>query len=559
MWPSIRGSRWMCMWARSSRCFGLVRRCSNLRAVIPAKAGTRGEHTHVRFCGNKGRKAGAAFALSGEGRFLHTAWIAFIVLTLSACAAGPDFKRPDTPTNASYLPHDDLPEYITAIGQTQHFAEGADINAHWWSAFHSSAIDALVSDAIAGNPDLQAAQASLKESEDNLRAGQGIFFPQIGVGFDAARQRMAPGQGVRGVGGIFSLFTLSATVSYALDLFGGERRTVEGLHAGVDTQRYLMQGTYQALIGNVINAALARQAYADEITAMHQLISLQTQQLELVEARIHAGEEAYADLLSLRSARASNFALMASLALKRDQADHLLHTLLGKAPGETRLPELRFADLHLPEVLPVSLPSTLVRQRPDILAAEARLHRASADIGVASAALFPSITLSGDYGSATDSTDKLGQSGSRFWSAQASVQQPLFQGGTRWFNRKAAIDAYQASLQNYRSTVLAAFQQVADVLKALQHDAEALQANDEASRNAAQALQLVQANYAAGLSSYVDVLVADAQYRQADIAYVQTLAQRYQDTIALYVALGGGWWNEKHAVSMNTLPAEPRR
>lgn len=467
------------------------------------------------------------------------------VTLLAACAAGSDFKRPAVPADASYLPRDDLPEYVTAVAQTQHFREGADVSASWWRALHSPAIDALVSQAVAGNPDLRAAQASLQQAQDNLRAGQGIFFPQLGAGFDAARQRVSPAaQAGRGIGGIFNLFTLSATVSYALDLFGGERRTVEGLRAAADTQRYVMQGTYLALTGNVVNTALARQAYADEIMAVHHLISLQTQQLDLVQTRIRAGTGVYSELLGLRGARASNFALLASLEFKRDQADHLLHRLLGKTPGEARVPELRLEDLRLPATLPISLPSDLVRQRPDILAAEGRLHQASADIGVATATLFPSITLGGDYGSAAQDMSDLGQDKKRFWSEQASVQAPVFQGGTRWFNRRAAVDAYQVALENYRSTVLAAFAQVADVLKALQHDAEALQANDEARRDAAQALALVQANYAAGLAGYVDVLVADTQYRQADIAYVQALAQRYQDTVALYVALGGGWWHE---------------
>ena len=353
--------------------------------------------------------------------------------------------------------------------------------------------------------------------------------------------------GARGVGGIFNLFTLGATVSYALDLFGGERRTVEGLHAEVDRQRYAMEGTYLTLTGNVVNTAIARQAYADEVDVMHGLVSLQTQQLALVNTRIQSGAEVYSDLLVLRSARASNLAQLASLELKRDQADHLLHALLGQSGGESQIPAIRFEALHLPASLPVSLPSDLVHQRPDILAAEARLHQASVGIGVATAALFPSITLSGDDGSAANTTGALGSSRSRYWSAGADISAPVFQGGTRWYNRKAAIDAYQKSLQDYRSTVLAAFEQVADVLKALQHDAEALQANDEAARDAAQALSLIQANYAAGLVNYVNVLAADAQYRQSRMACVQALAQRYQDTVALYVALGGGWWKAPHA------------
>ncbi|WP_077439571.1 MULTISPECIES: efflux transporter outer membrane subunit [unclassified Rhodanobacter] len=476
---------------------------------------------------------------------------AVTVLLLGACTVGPDFTKPSAPAVARYLPSGDLPGDVTAIGQTQHFDLSQSPDADWWHLFGSSELDQWVSTAIAGNPSLQSAQASLRESQDNLRAGQGIFFPQLGVGADATRERTSPSMlGQHGIGGIFNLFTLSATVSYALDLFGSERRTVEGLHAAVDMHRYTMEGTYLTLTGNVVNTAIARQAYADEIDVMHGLVSLQTQQLGLVDTRIQSGAEVYSDLLTLRSARASNLAQLASLELKRDQADHLLHALLGQSAGESQLPAIRFEALHLPASLPVSLPSDLVHQRPDILAAEAQLHEASAEIGVATAAMFPSITLGGDDGSAANTTGALGKSQGRYWSAGADISMPVFQGGTRWYNRKAAIDAYQKSLQDYRGTVLTAFEQVADVLKALQHDAEAMQANDEAARDAAQALSLIQANYTAGLVNYVDVLIADEQYRQSKMAYVQALAQRYQDAVALYVALGGGWWKAPHTEAM---------
>ena len=478
---------------------------------------------------------------------------AVTVCLLGACAAGPDFTRPAAPPGARYLPQGDLPTDVTAIGQAQHFDLSQSPNADWWRLFGSPGLDQLVAVAMAGNPGVQSAQASLRESKDNLRAGEGIFFPQLGIGVDATRERTSAAMlGPHRIGSIFNLFTLGATVSYALDLFGGERRTVEGLHAQVDVQRYTMEGTYLALTGNVVNTAIARQAYADEIEVMQQMISLQTRQLGLVETRIRSGAEPYGDLLSLRSARASNQAQLASLALKRDQADHLLHALLGQSAGEASIPAIRFEALRMPASLPFSLPSELVRQRPDILAAEAQLHDASAQIGVATAALFPSISLNGERGTAANATGMLDKSQSRFWNAGVDVNAPVFQGGTRWYNRKAAIDAYQKSLQDYRGTVLAAFEQVADVLKALQHDAEVLQASDEATRDAAQALGLIQANYAAGLVNYVDVLVADAQYRQSKMAYVQALAQRYQDTVALYLALGGGWWKAPHVRTMPT-------
>jgi NodT family efflux transporter outer membrane factor (OMF) lipoprotein len=488
--------------------------------------------------------------------WLRNSLAAVLSVLLGACAAGPDFQRPQAPEHARYLQKRDMPHYMTAVGQTQHLDLAGSPDADWWRGFGSAKLDQLVAQAMAGNPSVASAQASLRESQDNLRAGQGTFFPQLSIGAEATRERISPSTfGPRGVGGIFNLFTLGATVSYALDLFGGERRTVEGLRAQADAQRYTLEGTYLSLTGNVVNTAFARQAYVDEIEVIHELIALQSEQIGLVEARIKAGAEAYSDLLSLRSARASNFAQLASLAQKRDQADHLLHALLGQSAGEADIPDIRFEALRLPAALPVSLPSELIRQRPDILAAESQLHQASAQIGVATASLFPSVSLSGEDGSSANTTSKLDTSRNRFWNAGADISAPVFQGGTRWYTRKAAVDAYQKSLQDYRSTVLSAFEQVADVLKALQHDAEALQANDEAARDAEQALRLIQANYAAGLVNDVDVLVADAQYRQSKLAYVQSLAQRYQDTVALYVAVGGGWWKAPYEISPATATA----
>lgn len=496
--------------------------------------------------------------------WLKNSLAAISLMGLCACAAGPDFTRPAAPADTRYLPKGDLPHYLTAVGQTQHFNWATSPDANWWQLFGSSELDELVSTALAANPSAQSAQESLRESQDNLRAGEGIFFPAFGGGASATRERTAPAMlGLGGAaGGLFNLFTLSTTISYALDVFGGERRTVEGLRAQVDVQRYTMEGTYLTLTSNVVNTAFARQAYADQVEVMRELVSLQSQQLDLVETRIHAGAEAYSDLLSLQSVRATSLAQLASLEQKRDQATHLLHALQGQGAAAPAIAEIQFDKLRLPASLPVSLPSELVRQRPDILAAEAQLHAASAQIGVATAAMLPSISLSGEDGYAANDTGMLGKRKTRFWNAGADINEPLFQGGAHWYNRKAAVDAYRKSLLDYRSTVLAAFEQVADVLKALQYDTQGLQASDEAARDAAQALTLVQANYAAGLVNYVEVLTADAQYRQSRLAYVQALAQRYQDTVALYVALGGGWWQAPHdpetsmAVTRGAAPAK---
>ena len=223
-------------------------------------------------------------------------------------------------------------------------------------------------------------------------------------------------------------------------------------------------------------------------------------------------------------------------------------------PADAGLPDIRLTGLSLPENLPVSLPSVLVRQRPDILSAEAQLHQASADIGVATAAMFPSFSLTGTYGTAGSSTGSLFGSAGRFWSVGPSIDIPVFEGGRLWYGRQAAIDAYQQASANYRQVVLVSFAQVADVLKALEYDAQVLQKQAEAQVAAQEALRLLQANYRSGLVTYLELLVADVQLHQVNIAYLQALAQRHQDTVALFVALGGGWWNRADAGAGRLAP-----
>ncbi len=475
---------------------------------------------------------------------LQCAGLAGIAAILSACAVGPDFVRP-SPPDADRYTREPLPAAtVAADGQAQRFASNAPLAADWWRLFKSAELDAEVRKALANNPTLQASEASLRQSQDNLRAGYGIFYPQVAAGLDARRQRTAPSQqGLRTTGTVFNLVTLSGTVSYALDVFGGERRKVEGLRAQADSQRYAGMAAVLILTANVVNTSIARAAYAAQIRATDQLIGLEKEQLRLAEAQAQSGAGAYATALGIEGLVASNEAGVAVLRQKMSQADDLLATLEGVLPSRADLPEIDLAGFSLPVDLPVSLPSDLVRQRPDILLAEAQLHAASAGIGVATAAMFPSISLSGTYGAASSSFGRLSAGSARFWSIGPSATIPLFQGGTLWYGRKAAIDAFQQSQAEYRQTVLGAFAQVADALKALEHDAEALQAQEDAQRAAGEALGLVQANYHAGLVAYPDVLVADVQSHEASIAALQAVAVRDQDTVALFAALGGGWWN----------------
>jgi len=421
--------------------------------------------------------------------------------------------------------------------------------------FESDQLDAVVAQAIAHNQTLQAAEATLRQSQDNLRAGYGVFFPQVGIGASALRERTAPvQQGLVSPGSIFNLVTLTGIINYAIDVFGGARRTVEGLKSQVEDQRYASKAAYVTLSANVVNTSIAHAAYAAQIRATEQLIALESEQLVLTEAQVRAGVSAYSNLLGIRSLIAANQAALAPLELKVSQAEHLLAALEGVVTPKVTVPEIDLTALTLPADLPVSLPSDLVRQRPDILSAEAQLHVASANIGVATAAMFPSFSLDGAYGAAGTSLNNLTAADGRFWSTGPSVSIPVFRGGSLWFGRKAAIEAYQASEANYHQTVLNAFAQVADALKALEYDAVALQAQAESKRASGEALNLLQDNYRAGLAAYLDVLTADVQYHQATIAYLQALGQRHQDTVALFVALGGGWWNAPGATVGERAP-----
>jgi NodT family efflux transporter outer membrane factor (OMF) lipoprotein len=465
---------------------------------------------------------------------------------LVGCAVGPNFVRPAAPDASRYTREPLAATTVAADGQAQNFAPDAVLIADWWRLFKSAQLDTVVRQAIANNPNLQAVEASLRQSQDNLRAGYGVFCPHVDADLDASRQRAAPlQQGLQTTGTIFNLLTVSGTVSYALDVFGGERRTVEGLRAQAGAQRYASMAAYLTLSANVVNTVIARAAYAAQIRATEQLIDLENQQLQLTQTQVRAGTTPYSSVLSLRSLIAANQALLAPLRQKISQSEDLLATLEGVVPSKAILPDIELTGLALPVDLPLSLPSDLVRQRPDILSVEAQLHGASAGIGVATAAMFPSFSLSGTYGAASSSLGHLSAANARFWSIGPSATIPVFQGGTLWYGRKASIDAFQQSQAIYRQTVLDAFAQVADSLSALNHDAEALQAQVDSQRAAGEALSLLQANYRAGLVAYPDVLAADVQFHEVAIGYLQAVAQRQQDTVLLFAALGGGWWNGK--------------
>jgi len=468
-----------------------------------------------------------------------------VVLVFAAgCAVGPNFRRPKPPDASSYNAGGDPTSTITADGRSQRFVAGADVTADWWRLFGSSSIDAVVAHAIARNPNLDAARASLRKSRNELRAGYGAFFPQIDAqagGIYQQQSLLRFGQNTPPTD--FALYTVGGSVTYALDIWGGQRRQVEALAALADAQRWALDGAYVMLCGNVVDALLAQAGYRAQLEATRSIIDLEREQLRVAEAQAAGGTAPYTNVLSIRTQVATSEALVPQLEQKIDQSNHLVTALVGEAPSVWSVPQMTLEDVALPADVPVTLPSKLVRQRPDILVAEATLHAANAQIGVATAAMLPNITLSASGGGNNTSLAELFAPNALFGSVGAGVTAPIFHGGTLWHQRKAAIDARDAAAALYRQTVIGAFQQVADALRALEHDAQALAAQKTAVDSAARASELLQANYRAGVASYIQVIITNEQYIQAKIAYVATVTQRLQDTVSLYVALGGGWWN----------------
>jgi len=481
--------------------------------------------------------------VSSLGPSSRKGWLAPLLLG-AGCAVGPNFVRPEAPADAGFAAGPVETTTVVADGTAQRLVVQQQLAADWWRLLGCPPLDFLVTEAIAHNPTVEAAQASLRRSEDNLRAGYGVFYPQLDAQAGASRQQYNPeklGQKVPST--TFNLFTLSGSISYTLDIWGGQRRQVESLAASAEAQRYTLLGTYLVLSSNVVNAALAQAGYREQVRATEELLGLLKEQLAITRTQAEAGLVPYATALTLETSVFSTEATLPALRQRISETEHLLAALVGRTPGDWKPVSFSLADFTLPGEVPLSLPSQLVRQRPDVLTAEAQLHSANAQIGVTTAAMLPNITLSGTLGLANADGTQLFSAASGFWSLAAGLTQPLFHGGELYYQNQAAIDARDQAAASYRQTVLSAFEQVADTLRALGHDAETVQAQSRAVQSSTQALRLIQANYESGVATYIQVLLADTQALQAQLGYIQAKTQRLQDTVALYVALGGGWWN----------------
>ena len=470
---------------------------------------------------------------------------------LAGCAVGPDFVPPPPPDVQRYTPEPlgaRTQSAATAGGQAQRFVRDLDLPGQWWTLFHSKPLNALVERALANNPDLVAAQAALRVARANVRAQRGTLFPQVDAGFTATRllpQPTGPEIDNSSVAPTFNLFTTQLNVAYTPDVFGGLGRAIENLEALEDAQRFQLEATYLTLTSNLAGAAVQEASLRGQIAATQQIIKVERDVLELLRQQRKAGQIAELDVAAQEAALAQVEQTLPPLQKQLAQQRDLLAALAGGFPSDKLIETFELAALRLPRDLPVSLPSKLVEQRPDIKAAEANVHAAGALVGVTIANRLPNIVLTGVAGSTAPQIDQLFGSGTEWWQITGAVTQPIFHGGTLFQRELAAKAAFDQAKAQYRSAVIQGFHNVADALQAIQSDAVALQKAVAAERAAAKSLEIVRGQLKLGQINYLGLLSAQQTYQQALISVVNAKAARYADTVALFAALGGGWWNRQ--------------
>ena len=471
-------------------------------------------------------------------------------MLLSGCAVGPDYARPPTPVPPRLTEQTQQPDTGSAdapSGQSQRFMEGADVPGAWWALFRSPTLTTLVAEALLRNPNLEAQAQALRQAQEGTLAQQGALLPAVSAQINRTRQELSAAEGGSGTGPAFSqtfsVYDAQVNVSYTFDVWGQTRRSVESDRARADQQRFMLEGTANMLAANVVNAAITAASLDAQVQAEQALDRAEAQLLRTVRSQFEIGAATGADVATQESQLAQTQALIVPLQVQMQQQRDQLAAYLGAAPADARLPRLALADLTLPAEVPVSLPSRLLDQRPDIRAAEAQLHAATASVGVAIANRLPQFTLTAFVGSAPAKIGDLFTPGNGIFELLTQALAPVFQGGTLLHQQRQAVAAARGAAASYRATVVGAYQNVADVLTALQGDARALAANEAAARAAARSLSLAQLQFGAGGVAYLSVLTAQTQYQNAVLGLIRAQAARYTDTAALFTALGGGWWN----------------
>jgi NodT family efflux transporter outer membrane factor (OMF) lipoprotein len=460
-----------------------------------------------------------------------------LTTVVAGCKVGPSFKRPDAPATERYTRQK---LQVESSSLDQQIALGATLDREWWHLFQSDAIDTVVKRALQGNRTLVAADATLAQANEMAQAQAGSLYPQVNMTAGVGRQKY----GAQFFGTFqklppFTYYALGPTVSYALDYTGGAARSVEQQFAQAEYQKQQLSAAYLMVSGNAVMECLRIALLQGEIATVEAILEEDRQNRQLVQVAFDAGSVSRTDVVSAESQLASDATLLPPLRQQLSEARHALSIIMGQFPANEVPAEFDLSKVTLPHDLPVSLPSELVHNRPDILASEAQLHAATAAVGVATSNLYPHIVLSGSLTMQSTILRRLFEGQNNAYNGIGSLTAPLFDGGTLRAEKRAAIDAMQASAANYQQTVLTAFGQVADSLEALDHDAEQLDAQQHAESAARENVDLTRKSYNEGNVGVLQVLDAERLYQNARLGYVRAQAQRYMDTVQLFLALGG--------------------
>jgi NodT family efflux transporter outer membrane factor (OMF) lipoprotein len=491
-------------------------------------------------------------------------WVIYLLVLISTgCTVGPNFKVPRAPATQLYTkePLKKTTHADVHGGQAQVITYNEEIPASWWRLFHSEALNDLIMQGIRNNPSLESGKATLRRVQENLRAEIGATMtPTVDSQFTAQRERtsllaagivLTPVPGVPpafALSSLFNLFSASVSVAYNVDIFGGTRRHIEAMRASLDYQQFELEATYLTLTSNIVTTAISRAALQSQIDATKALIISHKKHLKLIKNNYKLGHISRLDVLSEEEALKEIEATLPPLKKHLAEKEHALSVYIGLPPSESHLPKLKLRDLHLPEALPLSLPCALTRQRPDIRSAEALIHKATAELGVATADLFPKLNLSANYGYDSSILSSIFNPANKIWDYAGQVSLPILHGGEYLARRRAAIAALQYAKIEYRKIVLEAFQNVADVLRALEYDAELLEKYAKIESVSKSRLILVKKEYQFGKVNMITLIDAKQKYEDAKIKRIQAEANRYADTAALFQALGGGWWNRAKEV-----------
>jgi NodT family efflux transporter outer membrane factor (OMF) lipoprotein len=488
----------------------------------------------------------------------------------SSCAAGPPYHPPAAQVDPGYAPMP-LPESSTTApvhgGEAQRLINGRDLPFDWWQLFQSPALNSLVERALKANPTIPAAQAALAQAQESVRAQRGLYFPTVAAGFQAERVKVAGNNtqssslGIQGNGEnlgqppqpavplYYQFYTAGLNVGFVPDVFGANRRQVESLAAQTDAQRFALEATFVTLASNVVGAAIQEASLRAQIAATRQIIEADEKALQILRDQFRLGFAMRIDVAAQEAALAQVETTLPPLQTQFEQTRDLIRVLVGNLPNQDVPETFELEALQLPPELPLSLPARIIEQRPDVRAAEAQLHAANAQVGVAVAAMLPQFSITGTLGGNAAQIPLLFRSGGPYWTLVGGVSQPVFAGGTLLHNKRAASAALKQAAAQYQSTVITAYQNVADTLHATLSDADTLAGAVETESAAKVTYDLTRRQLEDGYVNYLSLLNAETAYNQALLARVQAQAVRFGDTVALFQALGGGWWNRNQVAA----------